>query len=508
MNEPPDISGGFVPPAVNFVTIASNESGMDTDGSVLSSNTSSSALKRSRSIKMCRSCNKRRRKRNGLTDSKDDCCCITTESIKENIITPVNIINKSNNNNNLPLEKPQSQSNPSTISRNRYESTDIAPFIVHIQKEQSSPDDNVSLHPLSLGRLLKTQGFKNIINGSLKRIGRNRMSLTFVDGDSANAFISNDSLAKQKLKAFIPTFHLTRMGLIRGVPAEWSPEEILENVNVPIGCGNIIKIRRLNYKSMVDGTPTWKPSQTIVVTFDGQILPKRIYICYNSLSVELYIYPTIQCFNCCRFGHTKVQCRSKPRCYKCGQDHAGSGCDTELEDSLCCLCSGAHFAISKSCPEFTRQNNIKRSMAECCISYPEATKLHPPVGKSYAEVIKNSRQSQPLIKMAPPPVTTSYKKTIISKPKTPYQANKGYDRDIHNELIKEYNIPSPTNGCALNSPTESMKEQSLTDIIVLLIQSLSQSNLINSDHAAPIMKSLEKFTQIDNGYTPSKNNKQ
>ncbi|CAF4764241.1 unnamed protein product [Pieris macdunnoughi] len=46
------------------------------------------------------------------------------------------------------------------------------------------------------------------------------------------------------------------MGLVRGIPTEWSLEDIMEITNVPAGCGEILKLRRLNYK-VINNTPTW-----------------------------------------------------------------------------------------------------------------------------------------------------------------------------------------------------------------------------------------------------------
>ncbi|KPJ07796.1 hypothetical protein RR48_12638 [Papilio machaon] len=245
----------------------------------------------------------------------------------------------------LPGPSNISSKDPTQIGRATYDANDHGPFIIHVQKIQSADDDGVTLHPVVFGRYLKKNLVQNIVNGSLKRIGRNKMTISFNHYTDANNFLSSNSLAMNKMKAFIPTFNVTRMGLVRGVPTEWSPEDIIENTNVPIGCGQILKVRRLNYKVKINNTPTWKPSQTVVFTFDGQVLPKRVFMCYNSMPVKLYIYPTIQCFNCCRFGHTKVQCRSKPRCYKCGQAHTGDTCKVEEDSGSCCLCSGMHLDV-------------------------------------------------------------------------------------------------------------------------------------------------------------------
>ncbi|KAL0841644.1 hypothetical protein ABMA28_015296 [Loxostege sticticalis] len=251
-------------------------------------------------------------------------------------------------NENIPKNNPP-------IGRTIYNESDSAPYIIHVEKVVASPNDGATLHPVELGKFLKKYSFKSIIDGSVKSIGRRKITISFADFSEANSFLSHNSLESMSLKAYIPTFNVTRMGLVRGVPADWSPEEVKANMSVPMGCGEIIKVRRLNFKSFNDGSVSWKPSQSVVITFDGQTLPKRVFICYNALPVDLYIYPTIQCFNCCRFGHTKTQCRSKPRCFKCGQGHIGNSCPTDEQHASCCLCSGFHFATSKSCQEFKIQ---------------------------------------------------------------------------------------------------------------------------------------------------------
>ncbi|XP_073956346.1 uncharacterized protein [Choristoneura fumiferana] len=332
---------------------------MDTDHTDSSVTSDKNRKRVCPSRKICRHCNKkRRRNKNKNPDyilTENDCNC-TNDSVNKVDIQPIptTTINNSTTNMNSP-SPPQ----PTDTFRKVYVNTDCSPFVVHVQRMQDAPNDGTSIHPISFGNFLKKKSFKNIINGSVKRIGRNRVTLSFSHLDDANKFLNDKTLTDNKYKAFIPSFSVMRMGIVKGVPAEWSLEEILLNISVPLGTGKVIKARRLNYKTIVDGSAVWKPSQTVVLTFDGQVLPKRIFICYNALPVDLYIFPTIQCYNCCRYGHTKTQCRSKPCCYKCGQGHSGSTCDVEEDCVSCFLCTGHHFAISKQCPEFERQKNIK-----------------------------------------------------------------------------------------------------------------------------------------------------
>ncbi|KAI8442258.1 hypothetical protein MSG28_005828 [Choristoneura fumiferana] len=194
---------------------------------------------------------------------------------------------------------------PQPVGRLMYQKSDVAPFNVHVQRMQTSENDNVSLHPVVFGKFLRKNNVSQIVNGSLKRIGRNRVTISFSDFQAANNFLTNPALSASNYKTFIPTFSVTRLGIVRGVPSEWSEEEILENISVPIGCGPILKVRRLKRKVIESGVNELKPTESVVLTFDGQVLPKRIFMCYAALPVDLYIYPTIQCYNCCRFGHVR-----------------------------------------------------------------------------------------------------------------------------------------------------------------------------------------------------------
>lgn len=497
MNEPED-PGGTIPPASNFVTISVShgKSDMDTDGSFRDTDGSEHNIKRKRTSarRICKHCNKKKRKnhKSSIVDfTPSDCQCELHDlnnKIREST-------DKTNSDSTTPHSSQTTDTSRSfTTSRPFYLATDLAPFTIHIQKEQITPNENVRLHPIAFGHFLKKNGFKNIINGSLKRIGRNRISVAFSKFEDANSFLLDKKLSLNHYKAFIPVFNVTRMGVIRGVPVEWSDEEVMDNITVPIGVGKILKVRRLKRKNITNDKVDFVPIETVVLTFDGTSLPTRVYLCYNALPVQLYIYPTIQCFQCCRYGHIKSQCRSLPRCFKCGLGHTGEGCSVDEEDVTCILCSGSHVATSRNCPEFSRQKAIKETMAKSCMTYAEAQKLHPSVSKPYADVLAsesqnnfstntNTRNHRPI----PNYIQTnnsdkkSYKKTVFLKPKAPSSPGKGYDRTGHEALIKGYSSPiSPSKSILINSDLNtSMSSMSVKELIIQLISSLSQSNLLS-----------------------------
>ncbi|CAH2107708.1 unnamed protein product [Euphydryas editha] len=355
--------------------------------------------------------------------------------------------------------------------RLKYTETDIRPFLVHVSRLERDPSSGTTLHPIKFGQFLERMRFSGILRDGVKRVGRNKVSIEFSSGENANNFITSPSVIEHGYAASIPKYNITRMGVVRDIPTDWSLDEIIENLKVPSGIGKIIKARRINKKNMVNGSPEWQPTQSVILTFDGQVLPTRIYCCYTALKVEVYKYPTVQCFNCCRFGHTKMQCRSQPRCFKCSQNHSGDSCSVSEGDSYCIFCSGSHFSTYKKCPEFIRQTEIKCVMAEKNIPYEEAAKSFPASYKSYADISKSSPSPSYLnpSKSVTHP-TTSYKKTVFSKPKSRPILTPGYDKQAHQSILKEFNIPQSENGYVLQ--TDSTSSYDNTDTITELVINL------------------------------------
>lgn len=505
--DPPGDPGGTSPQdlVAHFVTIEPNESSaMDTDCSV--HDNSKQKRKRSSAFKKCSHCNKKKR-RSHATKNESDCKCLeqSTELVQgpEQVALEEIKLSKGNSakvvsSDNLNGPNPNNTSHSTSVNRTLYKSCDAAPYVVHVQKQTESLNDRVTLHPITFGRFLKSNSFKNVVNGSLKKIGRNKLSLSFSNYVDANIFITHDSLTNNCYKAFIPSFHLTRMGVVRGVPVDLSPDEVMSNISVPVGCGNILKVRRIKKKVVINGEKQFHDTETVVLTFDGQVLPKRVFMCFTSLPVDLYIYPTIQCFNCCRYGHVKDMCRSKPKCYKCGQDHYGGSCSVNEDFISCCLCHGSHSATSRKCPEYERQRQIKETMAKSCMSYAEASKVHGPITKLYSEILTSPPKHNisqihnftPNSNQYPPLNQQSYKKTVFVKPRSPPKPTVGYDRGAHLDLIKDYNVPPPNNGSVFKYNENKSNNESIEELIISLMTLLTNSKFCSPSNVATIIETI------------------
>lgn len=388
------------------------------------------------------------------------------------------------------------------IGVKEYSTADKGPFIIHVSREVPDPSAGSTIRPIKFGQFLSNHRVGNICADGIKSVGRNRVSVEFRSAGDANKFLDNVNLLNQyKYVASIPTFNITRMGLVRNVPVDMSMEEFAENLEVPNGCGYVVKARRLNRKSIEDSKVTWVPTQAVVLTFRGQVLPVRVFSFHTSLPVEVYQLPTIQCQNCCRFGHVKAQCRSKPRCFKCGKEHTGESCDTVEAQAYCLHCTGNHFASSRVCPELERQKSIKAFMSQNGISYEEAATHFPKLGRSYTEVAQeifsspspSSSSQQAPLSSSNSANTRSYVKTVYAKANTRAPLAKSYDKTSHNEIISTPSSSLP-NGYACMSQPQSSNDNRQNFLIETLLNILIE--LCSTTNSSLPSNVAQKLSQI------------
>ncbi|GFW56825.1 nucleic-acid-binding protein from transposon X-element [Trichonephila clavipes] len=80
------------------------------------------------------------------------------------------------------------------------------------------------------------------------------------------------------------------------------------------------------------------------------------HLSYLQVKVEGYLVRGItQCFNCNNFFHTATNCFMKPRCLKCGKEHATKNCHIKerLTNLFCINCQDfGHSACYTKCPKF------------------------------------------------------------------------------------------------------------------------------------------------------------
>ncbi|GFV69032.1 putative RNA-directed DNA polymerase from transposon X-element [Trichonephila clavipes] len=119
-------------------------------------------------------------------------------------------------------------------------------------------------------------------------------------------------------------------------------------------------------KAVIKGLPSSTKTEDITSDLaDEVILPRNAHnskifdlthLSYLQVKVEGYLVRGItQCFNCNNFYHTAANCHMKPRCLKCGKNHATRNCliKERQENPFCINCQDyGHSACYTKCPKF------------------------------------------------------------------------------------------------------------------------------------------------------------
>ncbi|XP_070522275.1 uncharacterized protein [Cardiocondyla obscurior] len=79
-----------------------------------------------------------------------------------------------------------------------------------------------------------------------KKVGFGKVMIECRDFNSANKIIDNPDLLNHGLKAFIPSFKLVRSGIIRDIPQELTPQELIEMIESKY---EVIEVHRLNRRT-------------------------------------------------------------------------------------------------------------------------------------------------------------------------------------------------------------------------------------------------------------------
>ena len=242
-------------------------------------------------------------------------------------------------------------------------SNNKGPYGVWIRKIKM---DETELSAYKIGSIL----YKNYTDFEVRRRNKFKSEILFKSFKDANKLLTDKSLADHNIECFLPNHRLQRRGIVRYIPTEFSEERIIQASKSSV---KVVDARRLNMRNK-DATSKenkWIPSQTVLLTFEGQILPKDLYIFNVKTSVEAYVPKPMQCFTCFTYGHTSKNCRRRKRCIMCGEeDHDGDNCGS---DTPCCAnCEGRHKSIDSKCSVYQEQLKINTIMAFDHVSFEEA----------------------------------------------------------------------------------------------------------------------------------------
>lgn len=160
-------------------------------------------------------------------------------------------------------------------------------------------------------------------------------------------------------------------GVITGISTDVSVESIKRNLSGAV----VVDVKRLKYvknEQKVD-------SLSVMIHFDAEKFPEKVYLGYLSYVVRPYIPPPIRCFKCQKFGHVAAVCNGKQRCARCGGEHEYRKCGHAV-DPKCCNCGENHSAGYGGCK--VRKDAVK------------AQNISVSEGVSYVEALKRVQKNQ------------------------------------------------------------------------------------------------------------------
>lgn len=226
-----------------------------------------------------------------------------------------------------------------------------------------------------LAKFFKTQKICNITK--VKYINPYKVNIQFDDDSSAERLLECSSIIEKGWRCRKSHEVSLSYGTIGDIECDLSEQDLTECLSTKTSI-EIVSVKRL-MKRAADGSG-WTNSEKVRLGFRGSSLPPYIFIYDTRVKVDPFVFPVTQCSKCWRFGHSHKYCPSnKNLCPKCGDNHAN--CDTT--NYKCINCSGKHMSLSKTCPLFEKEKNIRKLMSEFNCTYKKAMSLHVPQSPPY-----------------------------------------------------------------------------------------------------------------------------
>jgi hypothetical protein len=184
--------------------------------------------------------------------------------------------------------------------------------------------------------------------------------LEFNSPSRANNFVNNTDLSLIQGKAYIPPSFVEIVGIIKGVPTQYSDDELLECLSTFENKKKINHVRRFT-RTNPDGSIS--PLETVAIHFQSNTLPELVKM-HGGLVFSVFKYnkSPLSCKRCLNYGHPARLCKSKtPNCKFCSGQHNSVDCPQRNNTDntrICYHCKGNHTGDSNECPKYQEQKNI------------------------------------------------------------------------------------------------------------------------------------------------------
>lgn len=239
----------------------------------------------------------------------------------------------------------------------------------------------------------------------------------------------------------------SRLNFSRGVISEpdllyTTGNEILENLSHQ----NVYAVRSITVRR--DGKAL--PTKHVILTFSCPALPSHFTAGYLHCPVRPFIPNPLRCFQCQRFGHSKMSCRGTVTCARCAEvGHDSENCN---KAPRCVNCTGPHPSYARSCPSWQYEKEVQTIKTEKNLSYTEARKIlsqrTPKSGFSYsAALVSKSVQS----------IGTQTDISLLSFHKSELETRKNI-HETHTQTNRNSKNASDIRNTSLNLPVSSKQK--------------------------------------------------
>jgi len=207
---------------------------------------------------------------------------------------------------------------------------------------------DIRLQDFAIARKLHSAGVAFL---AISSKGIKQLLIRFATKTEATAFTQNEALLNSlqctaNISDPFPD-HIT--GIIRNVDPDISDEEMAAELTAASHY-KLIKVSRI---SRVDENEVKTPTSSVLLKFQGTVLPRSVQMFHVSRKVDLYIPKPTICYNCQIYGHIAKQCKSSfSICGFCAGKHNTRDCDKNraTETPMCANCQGNHLSSSTQCP--------------------------------------------------------------------------------------------------------------------------------------------------------------
>lgn len=253
-----------------------------------------------------------------------------------------------------------------------YDKSHYGPFTVIVQKNFTKGEERQPrINQADIGDMLIETYPKEKFQ--IQTSGYNKFNVSTANRKIANDLVDNGIFKDKGLNAFIPKRHLTKIGVIKDIPARYTDKLLLDEIDAD--GTEVFEVRRLPRFITKDGKRQKIDSNSIQIVFKSDFLPSRIFFRHCSYLVHEFVPSPPRCYSCFAGGHTKKNCKSDPKCYRCGENvHTNDEDCTKTKDTpQCFICKEKnHWASSKKCLAYKRIASISNFAHSNGLSYNES----------------------------------------------------------------------------------------------------------------------------------------